>query len=170
MTVELTYVALKPLRVGGERREPGELVPEAETWPRVSAWVSQGRIAAVAKSAVDPSALKAAEKRLQDVIDARDAESQGETEADETTESETTSDEVTKAELYEQAQELDIEGRSSMDKEELTEAIEEAESSEDDVEEFATGSGWYEVPGAEKKMRRDEAIEYLAGLEDEGEE
>lgn len=40
---------------------------------------------------------------------------------------------TTKAELYERAQELDIEGRSTMDKNELEKAIEEAEDAEDDA-------------------------------------
>lgn len=37
------------------------------------------------------------------------------------------SDDPTKAELYDKAQELDIEGRSKMDKDELEEAVEDAE-------------------------------------------
>lgn len=118
---ELTYVALKPLRVGGQRREPGSLVPEALDWPRASAWVSQGRIVAVARAAVDQDELAAAEADYE----ARKAGNRRETEV---------------------------------------ESVE--ESDEDSVEVFSTGSGWYEVPGAEKKMRRDEAIEFLESLED----
>jgi len=119
---ELTYVALKPLRVGGQRREPGSLVPEALDWPRVSAWVDQGRIVAVARGAVDQGELEAAEK----AYEARKAANRRETE------------------------------------------VEAAEGSDEDpIEEFSTGNGWYEVPGAGKKLRRDEAIEFLESLEDE---
>lgn len=118
MTVEITYVALKPLRVGGQRREIGELVPEATEWPRVSAWISQGRIAAVARSAVDPEELEKAERRWK-----------GE-----------------------------------------PEVVEESEPEDDELVTFSTGTGWYEIPGADKKMRRDEAAAYLASLEDGSEE
>ena len=44
-------------------------------------------------------------------------------------ETDTAADEPTKQELYEQAQELDIDGRSKMDKVELQEAVKEAETS-----------------------------------------
>ena len=125
MTVELTYIALKPLRVGGERREPGELVPEAEAWPRVSAWVSQGRIAAVAKSSVDPDQLALAEQRFEASVEQEES-AEGETDG--------------------------------------------AEEDDHEVETFSTGTGWYEIPGADKKLRRDEAIEFLASLEDDSEE
>lgn len=40
-----------------------------------------------------------------------------------------TEEEPTKEELYEEAQELDVEGRSTMDKDELQEAVEKAASS-----------------------------------------
>lgn len=121
---ELTYVALKPLRVGGQRREPGSLVPEALDWPRASAWVNQGRIVAVARASVDQDELAAAEKAYEE----RKAGNRRETEVE------------------------DVAG-----------------SEEDPVEEFLVGNGWYEVPGAEKKLRRDEAVEFLASLEDDEE-
>lgn len=118
MTVEITYVALKPLRVGGQRREIGELVPEASEWPRASAWISQGRIAAVAKGAIDPEKLRQAEIRWK-----------GE-----------------------------------------PEVVDETTQEDDELVTFSTGTGWYEIPGADKKMRRDEAAAYLASLEDGSEE
>lgn len=135
MTVEMTYVALKPLRVGGQRREPGELVPEAEDWPRVSAWVSQGRIAVVAKAAVDPDQLKLAEARY--------------------------------AAAKSEAQE---ESASAGNTEETVSESDEPLGDDEEVETFATGTGWYEIPGSDKKMRREEAIAYLANLEDGSEE
>lgn len=41
-------------------------------------------------------------------------------------------EEMTKSELYEEAKELDVEGRSSMNKEELVEAVEEAAEAQED--------------------------------------
>lgn len=69
MAVEMTYVALKPLRVGGERRAPGELVPEAASWRRTSAWVDQGKITAVPKSMIDADELAKAEKAWQERVE-----------------------------------------------------------------------------------------------------
>lgn len=134
MTVEMTYVALKPLRVGGQRREPGELVPEAADWPRVSAWLDQGRIAAVAKAAVDADQLKLAEDRYAAAV----AQARGES-----TPKGNTEETVSKPDVS---------------------------SGEDEVDTFLVGSGWYEIPGSDKKMRRDEAVEFLASLEDGDEE
>lgn len=126
MTVEITYVALKPLRIGGQRREAGELVPEALSWKRAEAWVNQGRIAPVARGAVDPKELKKAEERAQGYLN------------------------PSKPEPAPQPVAVDADS--------------------DDVEMFAIGQGWYEIPGAEKKMRRTEAVAYLEGLEDSNEE
>lgn len=74
MAVEMTYVALKPLRVGGKRREPGQLVPEAADWPRRSAWVDQGKIAPVPKTMVDADELEAAEKAYAELAKANKAQ------------------------------------------------------------------------------------------------
>lgn len=49
-SAELTYVALRPLRVGGQVRPKGSLVPEARTWHNIDAYVSSGRIAPVLAS------------------------------------------------------------------------------------------------------------------------
>lgn len=35
-------VGRKPLKVGDKYLQPGEVVPEAHTWPRVEAWVRSG--------------------------------------------------------------------------------------------------------------------------------
>lgn len=70
-------------------------------------------------------------------------------------EAEVAVEESTYDELYEQAQELDVDGRSSMDKEELAEAVVETE---DQLKEYESSPGWYEIPGFEKKMRREEAL------------
>lgn len=134
MTVEMTYVALKPLRVSGQRREAGELVIEADDWPRASAWVSQGFIAPVAKASVDHDQLRLAEERYaaaKSTAQEESAPSGGDTE--------------------ETVSETDV------------------SAGDEDVEEFNTGSGWYEIPGSDKKMRRDEAVAFLASLEDDEE-
>lgn len=127
MTVEMTYVALKPLRIGGKRRETGELVPEAATWKRVDAWINQGRIAPVAKAAVDTTTLREAEKQAESYT--APATEPGETVVTET-----------------------------------------VPTGNEDVEIFSVGNGWYEIPGAEKKMRHDDAVAFLASLEDDSEE
>lgn len=135
MTVEMTYVALKPLRIGGQRREPGELVPEANDWPRASAWVNQGHIAVVAKAAMDPDQLKLAEDRYA----------------------------AAKSEAQEESTSAGNNVEESISKPDVS-------PDDDEVETFATGTGWYEIPGSDKKMRRDEAVVFLASLEDGGEE
>jgi len=50
--MELTYVALKPLKVGDTKRQPGELVPEAKTWRNVHAWIGRGYLAPIPESSV----------------------------------------------------------------------------------------------------------------------
>lgn len=162
--VDMTYVALKPLRIGGQRREPGELVPEAATWPRVSAWIDTGRITAVAKSSVDPEALKAAEDAFAARIKAKqeaDESAKGETEVE--------SEAVVEPNPAYQSNAVPEDEEAPADGEGEEESEDESEDEDHEVETFATGTGWYEIPGADKKMRRDEAIEYLAGLEDDEE-
>lgn len=44
---EITYVLLKPRKVGHEVRQPGDLVPEAHNWSNRNAYVSRGIIAPV---------------------------------------------------------------------------------------------------------------------------
>lgn len=39
----------------------------------------------------------------------------------------------------------------------------EPEPAEDMIDEFETSPGWYEIPGIEKKLRKDEALEALRG-------
>lgn len=133
MTVEMTYVALKPLRVGGQLRETGELVPEAEDWPRASAWVSQGYIAPVAKAAVGQDALARAEDR------------------------------------YSSAQ-VKTQVENAVQGDDVEQSAGESSESDDEVDVFHVGKGWYEIPGADKKLRREEAVEFLASLEDGSEE
>jgi hypothetical protein len=129
--MDYTYVVLKPLRIGGEVRQPGELAPEAAKWHNLPAYISTGKIAQIPSSAVE----------------GEDAD-------------------VSKDELYELAQELDIEGRSSMSKEELEEAVKNAQASQADLdsqlEQYHAGGGWYELPGEEKKVRKDQARELLS--------
>lgn len=45
--MRITYYALKPVRVGDEERQPGDLVPEAVAWPFVAGYVQDGRLAPV---------------------------------------------------------------------------------------------------------------------------
>lgn len=176
MAEEMTYVALKALTIGGERREPGELVPEATTWKNVSAYISGGHISPVPKSSVDAESLRAAEDKHEESL--RAAEKHTRTlKSPPGVGAEELEDEYSRDELYEQAQDADIEGRSEMDKGELAEALveqggeDEAEpqSEDDPLAEYHTGSGWYEVPGSDKKMRRDEAMEFLTSPEGEEE-
>jgi hypothetical protein len=135
MSVDVTYVALRRVRVGGQYREAGELVPEAEGWRNRDAWIRGGYISAIPK---------------EKVADELPAEDEG----------------PSKTELYEQAQELEVEGRSSMDKDELAEAVEGREA---ELEQYHVGSGWYEVPGLDKKVRKAEALEYLNSEADDEE-
>lgn len=37
-------VGRKPLRVGNEIRQPGDLIPEAATWPRLEGWIRSGAV------------------------------------------------------------------------------------------------------------------------------
>jgi len=120
--VDMTYVALRRLKVGGEIREEGDLVPEAKDWKTLRSSIAQNRVAYVPRSTVDQDALREAEERYESKLRESQIESEPEQEED------------------------------------------------DDVEAFATGTGWYEVPGSDKKMRREEAEAFLANLEDEGEE
>jgi hypothetical protein len=133
MSVELTYVALRRIKVGGQFREAGELVPEAEGWRNRDAWIRSGHLSAVPK------------EKVADELPAEEAE-------------------PSKGELYEQAQELEVEGRSSMSKDELAEAIEDREA---ELAKYHVGSGWYELPGLDKKVRKDDALEHLAEGESE---
>lgn len=128
--VEMTYVALKPLRVGGKRREPGELVPEAADWPRVSAWVDQGRITAVPESMVDADSLAAAKQAYADRIEAKKVQEEPPVELSEENapdEGDDTSEEEEAAETGsdEAEEELTPEKASELSKEELRELAEE---------------------------------------------
>lgn len=186
MAEEMTYVALKALTIGGERREPGELVPEAETWHNVSAYISTGSITPVPKHSVNPDSLRKAEQRHQSDIDAAHKRARMQQAPAGVGDEDDLEDRYTYDELYEMAQDVDVEGRSDMDKAELAEALAAqggedeqsrnetepvpGETSEDDpLAEYHTGQGWYEVPGSEKKMRRTEAMEFLTSPEGEEE-
>jgi hypothetical protein len=118
MSIELTYVALRRLTVGGQPREKGELVPEAATWHNIDAYIRGGRIAPVPISAVDADELAKAEAAWQQRI-----------------------------------------AEKNQDEEAPAEPV-------DELEQYHTGSGWYEVPGSDKKLRRDEAQAFLEGGEE----
>lgn len=45
--MRITYYALKTVQVGDEFRQPGDLVPEAQEWAYVSAYIMDGKIAPV---------------------------------------------------------------------------------------------------------------------------
>lgn len=47
MAEELTYVMLKPRKVGKSIRQPGELVPEAASWSNRSAYINRGVISPI---------------------------------------------------------------------------------------------------------------------------
>lgn len=45
--MRVTYYALRDIRVGDEVRQCGDLVPEAVTWPYLSGYISDSKIAPV---------------------------------------------------------------------------------------------------------------------------
>lgn len=45
--MRITYYALRPIQVGGDIREPGDLVPEAASWQYLSGYLADGKIAPV---------------------------------------------------------------------------------------------------------------------------
>jgi hypothetical protein len=45
--MRITYYALGDIRVGDEVRQAGDLVPEAQMWPYLSGYISEGKIAPV---------------------------------------------------------------------------------------------------------------------------
>jgi len=45
--MRISYYALKPLQVGDDLRQPGDLIPEAAGWPFVEGYVADGKIAPV---------------------------------------------------------------------------------------------------------------------------
>ena len=45
--MRITYYALKPIPVGDDIRQPGDLIPEANEWSRLSAYLQHGEIAPV---------------------------------------------------------------------------------------------------------------------------
>lgn len=45
--MRITYYATKPVQVGDEVRQPGDLVPEANEWAYVEGYIRDGRIAPV---------------------------------------------------------------------------------------------------------------------------
>ena len=45
--MRITYYALRPLQVGDDMRQPGDLVPEAAVWPFLSGYVRDGHLAPV---------------------------------------------------------------------------------------------------------------------------
>lgn len=42
--MRVVYVALKPLVVGADLREPGDLVPEAHSWNFLPGYVAEGKL------------------------------------------------------------------------------------------------------------------------------
>jgi len=45
--MRITYFALRPVNVGGEVRQPGDLIPEAADWSYLSGYIADGKIAPV---------------------------------------------------------------------------------------------------------------------------
>lgn len=69
MALAVTYFALKPLPVGDEIREPGELIPEACDWQYLSGYISDGKIAPVLVATLPKSARDALAEWEQDMLD-----------------------------------------------------------------------------------------------------
>lgn len=51
--VALTYVLLKPRKIGNRVRQPGEVVPEAEFWKNQDAYISRGVISQIPADSLD---------------------------------------------------------------------------------------------------------------------
>jgi hypothetical protein len=134
---KLRYVALKKLKVSGEYRLPGDEVPEAGGWRNLAVHVARGAIAVL--EGTDEQATKTVEPA-----------------------SNTTQYAVDTAGTEEEAENLA----------ELREAEEDDERNIErtgngewvDLTPYHAGHGWYEIPGADKKLRRDEAVAYLLSL------
>lgn len=50
--LELTYVVMKPVKVNGQIRARGEVIPEAESWPKLDAYLDNGVVMAMPKASV----------------------------------------------------------------------------------------------------------------------
>jgi hypothetical protein len=115
MGFELTYVALRQLKVGGQVREKGALVPEATTWHNVEAYVRGGYIAPVPKATVDSDELAQAEQTWAERATPEERE---EPEPKDEPESEPTIEGFSKAELRKLASDQGIatDGRWSLER------------------------------------------------------
>ncbi len=143
--MEMTYILLKPLTVGGERREPGEFVPEAASWHNLGAYISTGKVVAVPKEQTDSSALEEAEKKHEKRVKAIKAEAP-----------------ATPAPEPEEEPEADEE---SLNYEDLT---------VDEVRDAVESGRLTADEALEQELNREEprkgVMEFLDGLEDEDEE
>lgn len=45
--MDITYYALKQMKVNGELRQPGDLIPEAQDWAALTGYIADARIAPV---------------------------------------------------------------------------------------------------------------------------
>lgn len=196
------FVVLKRIPRGAESIPAGEIV-DASEWRNLRSLVANGYIIPLADDADEVLAQtntlrrggpRAQASLLQMREKARQAREQEDTSSSD--EVEEVLEENTKDELYEEAQEQDIEGRSSMKKDELAEAVVEADAeveteaqtededevvysteteaeaetktevaAEDALDQYHTGHGWYEVPGHDSKVRREEALLLLSESE-----
>lgn len=136
----VTYVAQKRLKVGDGYRMPGEEVPEAAAWMNVDAYINRGMLAVVparGSDNIEPRtqrglSVEGGSAPRQRLVPQRFATSQ---------DVEDLVEDHTKDELYERAQELDIDGRSDMNKDELAAAVAEAEIALEASQESSEGAG-----------------------------
>lgn len=163
MAEELTYVALKPLTIRGERREVGELVPEAVNWSNIGAYLSTGRIAAVPRKSVDAESLEAAEQALE-AAQSRSEEPEA-SEADETPDQQESGAEET-PESDEETVDTQVSGYHELNVDEVVEKVKSGDLTADKVLE-------YELNRPGDKDPRSTLLDYLDSLEngeaDEGE-
>lgn len=131
--VEMTYVALRRVKIGGKFHEAGELLPELEDSRRLDPLISQNKIAKLPLALVDEKEYADAVKEYKD--------------------------------RRESAERERVASEAPVEEEPVAEAPEPEPEDEDeddlDVEDFSAGNGWYEIPGHDKKVRRDEAVALL---------
>lgn len=128
--VDMTYVALRRVKIGGKFHEAGELLPELEDSRRLDPLISQNKIAKLPLALVDEKEYADAVKEYKD--------------RRKSAERERVANEAPVEEPVAEAPEPEVEDEDDLD-----------------VEEFNAGSGWYEIPGHDKKVRRDEAVALL---------
>ena len=69
----VTYFAIKPLLVGGEEREAGDLLPEASDWAALNLYINEGKVGVVLVATLPKAARDALAEWEQEQEDLRDS-------------------------------------------------------------------------------------------------